>query len=551
MLFSCFAADHSTEKPHSARCACNRAVKDVGSSAYARALESLHALRQDLRRKLARATPRLTTPRQPQVDAKKDPELDASTCDVDPWGPVLDIPDYALVTLVHQFAHDALGEPVAGITVLSRIQGSNNAVYIVQYDGAFPLKLCVRIPACGWGDRWTAQDADALRNIALTMRYVKQHTSFPVPEVLQSDTTFNNPLGAPYILMTYIEGRPLPSVWNDTSAPAAPPDPPTNDSASDSSAEWDRPLAYFRTAPAASLTLEAKRQKILHSLATTMSALHPLTFPLMGPLVFPPAPTASSPPQDHHPTVAPAFRAPFGAPRDARFDPAAHVSTAEPSSRAFYARCLAASRAYALAIEPTDEVAGVHNLFALLLQELPWPPGGESFVLAPPDLAAANVLVDDGGRVVGVVGWDGVESLPRCLGWAAFPDFLGRDWAEGIAWEGGRGGGGEGAVLDGRAWDAYRADYAEYLEDACRERGGGGGGPDGCRYARKSHLYRAVLLSLGDLDRMRDVLDAVLAEALPRVRRPELVAAAGDGVGLRGERERVVRIRFRELLACD
>lgn len=43
-----------------------------------------------------------------------------------------------------------------------------------------------------------------------TMRYVKQHTSIPVPEVYSFDATDDNTLGVPYMFMEYIQGKPYP-----------------------------------------------------------------------------------------------------------------------------------------------------------------------------------------------------------------------------------------------------------------------------------------------------------------------------------------------------
>lgn len=447
-----------------------------------------------------------------QTDAAKGEsrgvEPDGSIWDTAQWGPILDISDTALAGLVQLFTFSTLKKSAVNIKVLERTAGHNNAVYTVQYRAPALTVVCVRVPACGWGDHWNMHDAESLRNTALMMRYIKTNTTLPVPDVLQYDTTFNNPIKAPYIMTSCIPGRPLLSVWHNPS-------------------------------PHTGLTIEDTRQNILRSLASSISALRLFTFPAMGPLLFAPTNPLS-------PHVDAAIVAPFGVPRGAAFSPADHLSTTETSSQTFHRRCLAESRAYALAIENTPEVAGVHALFSFLLDAIPWPAQRpEAFVLAPPGFKANNVLVDERGHLTGILDWDGAETLPALLGWAAFPDFLAADVVDGVAWY--EEGDGADEVLDGRAWDKYREAYAQRLEEACLAAGGPMAAACAA-YTRKSHWYRAVLASLGDLDRMRVVLDAVLAEALPRVRRMDLVLLAGQGA-LVGERERVVRQRFRELLA--
>ncbi|KAK0653921.1 hypothetical protein DIS24_g5605 [Lasiodiplodia hormozganensis] len=462
------------------------------------------------------------------------------------WGPILSISDEALVSLVSLFTFSTQRKSATNISVIARTNGRNNALYTVQYYCPSLIKVCVRVPACGWGDRWLPSDADALRNVAHTMRYVQKHTTLPVPDVLQYDTTFNNAIGAPYLMMSYVHGRPLPEVWYDRAA-------------------------------GSTKSLEDKRQAILRSLATVTASLRSLTFTKMGPLLFRPV---NGDDQDQRPYVAAAVMAPFGRPMKkskGKFNPQDHLSTPENDSRAFFFHCLDAARAYAIAHERTSEVRGVFKLWRLLMEEMPWPErssstritygksnhgegnedeGVETFVLGPPaDFDAASILVDEhSGAVVGVVGWDGLETQPLMLGWPTCPDLLTVDWTRGISWPRRPPFAARtkematvDIIEDGRSWDAYRADYAAHLQAAI---GAGGLQASGfpCElYARKGHLYQAVLRSLDDLDQMREVLDRVLEVTLPRVRRADLVVSVGEA-GLSAEQERYVRAKFRELL---
>ncbi|KAL1624041.1 hypothetical protein SLS54_003970 [Diplodia seriata] len=591
-LFACLDDADDAAAPHP-----QGSSRSADSSAKKPRVSALRRLSHKLRRNPVAPTRSFKGPTDhtPHVRDHASPDADP-TCADRRWGPVLSIPDDALVSLVQLFTFSTLSKSATAITVLARTNGRDNAVYTLQYNCPHPIKVCVRIPACGWGDRWLPSDQDALRNAALTMRYLRNRSRLPVPDVLQYDTTFNNALQAPYILMSYVDGRPLSDVWYDTSTPTA-------------------------------LTLEEKRQNSLHSLAFAVASLRSLTFPQMGPLLFH-ATNGDHP--DQHPYVDAAVMAPFG--RDPVVGPAPskeggeekdpqhddqHFSTPEHDSRAFFFSCLDAARTYAIARERTAEVRGVFKMWRLLMEEMPWPgyynsPSsssnnsknnnnsrtntktsrtttitsstattvgeigeyehssgnrdetengtGETFALAPPaDFDASNILVDPRtGAVVGVVDWDGLETQPLMLGWAACPDLLAVDWMRGLSWPR-RPPYSPSMTMttnamtmmmeDGRGWDAYRADYAAYLREAVRRDGGGemDGGALCELYARKGHLYQAVLRSLDDLDRMREVLDRVLEVTLPRVRRAELVTLVGEA-GLSGEQERFIRGRFRELL---
>ncbi|WEW58895.1 hypothetical protein PRK78_004363 [Emydomyces testavorans] len=52
----------------------------------------------------------------------------------------------------------------------------------------------------------------------------------------------------------------------------------------------------------------------------------------------------------------------------------------------------------------------------------------KGFVLSHPDFDIQNVIVDQDGRLRGLVDWDGVIAVPRCLGNERYPSRLTRDW---------------------------------------------------------------------------------------------------------------------------
>jgi hypothetical protein len=47
------------------------------------------------------------------------------------------------------------------------------------------------------------------------MRFIKNNTNLPLPEVYDFDTAVDNAIGAPCILMSFEEGLPVSEVWFD------------------------------------------------------------------------------------------------------------------------------------------------------------------------------------------------------------------------------------------------------------------------------------------------------------------------------------------------
>ena len=52
----------------------------------------------------------------------------------------------------------------------------------------------------------------------------------------------------------------------------------------------------------------------------------------------------------------------------------------------------------------------------------------ETFVPVPPDFKFRNVLVDDTGRLTGIVDWDNITTVPRYAGWASYLPWRMMDW---------------------------------------------------------------------------------------------------------------------------
>jgi hypothetical protein len=63
-----------------------------------------------------------------------------------------------------------------------------------------------------------------------------------------------------------------------------------------------------------------------------------------------------------------------------------------------------------------------------VVRHLPFRDSAEGFVLSVPDLDSQNILVDDEGNLTGLIDWDLVQTLPRCVGYCRYPGWITRDW---------------------------------------------------------------------------------------------------------------------------
>lgn len=87
------------------------------------------------------------------------------------------------------------------------------------------------------------------------MRFIKKNSKLPIPDVLAYDDRMDNEIHAPFTIMSFLEGQSVALLWNDKTI--------------------EREV------------LEARRQKVLYSLANIMSTLSTTTFARAGTLWFP------------------------------------------------------------------------------------------------------------------------------------------------------------------------------------------------------------------------------------------------------------------------
>ena len=351
--------------------------------------------------------------------------------DLDRFGKMLgtmnidNLPDFA--SNIRQFGHRSTGnsstppqpEPcsISCQVIVPPLCGSYHIVFPIEFaDG---MKWMLKVSANG--DHFDSVAAAAMASEAQTMRMLKKETSIPVPTVYAFDTSSENPLSAPFILMEKLDGRPLNDLWFDQEAPKS--------------------------------CLEHFRIKTLQNLAAVMVQLNKFTVSTSGSLVFgsdgTPVRLGAAKAMDAvaefnrahqrdsdkkdenaadgagnievkcdtlNPTVCVSNdddiiyeRGPFSDPKAYlmsnldRPDPAIRADSYERGTE----KCLR------LFIEWAFSDAQNHN---------------RQFVLSHPDLDVQNILVADDGTITGLIDWDGVAAVPREIGCAQYPLWLMRDW---------------------------------------------------------------------------------------------------------------------------
>lgn len=286
--------------------------------------------------------------------------------------------------------------PWHGCKVLPKpLYGSYNLAYRVLFDDG--VKWILKVPVSGHHACFDRSSADALTSEALTMRMIKKRTTIPIPTVHHFDASAENEIGCPYILMDFLEGKPLWLGWFDEKSSRS--------------------------------SLERFRAKALQSIATAMVQLSQFTVDRSGSLRFN---------SDGEPVDVAAARVPDWL---AEHDIMKGLKT--PGEGCLYCEkgpitdpessFLFMLNRRSIREEDESHVKGVNEVLRLLTQ---WtlkkvdssidhqPP----FVLAHPDFALQNFLVKDDGTLCGVIDWDGVAAVPLSVGCLRYPDWLMRDW---------------------------------------------------------------------------------------------------------------------------
>jgi Phosphotransferase enzyme family len=250
------------------------------------------------------------------------------------------------------------------------------------------VRWLIRIPATGYRDRFDDITARALTSEAQTIQLLKHQTTIPVPEVFQFDASFENELNCPYILMDYINGLSLNKVWFD--------DTTSRD------------------------ILEQRRVSVLQELASNMAQLDKFVYRNGGQLSFN---------QEQELTIINPIKFVDDSAMLAR------RKTDDPDETLIFCELGPFEDASSFFLAMLDRHSPSPDLFSqginkLLRLFISWIPLNcpKDFVLSHPDFHRGNVLVAEDGSLRGLVDWDGVAAIPRCVGNRRYPDWIIRDW---------------------------------------------------------------------------------------------------------------------------
>lgn len=261
--------------------------------------------------------------------------------------------------------------------------GSFNLVYVILFSDG--VKWIARVPGSGVSTFGQLEAQRLISNIRTTS-LIRSCASIPIPEVFTWELSRDNPVGVPYHLESFVEGKPLSERW-------------TTQLAGD----------------------EPTRMKILRNLAGLMSQLYPLEFDKIGSLVF-----ESDNAIPHVDTI---IRMKYDL--DEMFDGGDVWGTVSLSGP------FESTKAYLVAMvenpkEVPKEQEWTKAELSLLYQAIDSIPPSldtpQTFSLGHPDFNYQNIFTNEEGDITGLIDLDGVHTLPRALGFARYPSWITRDW---------------------------------------------------------------------------------------------------------------------------
>ena len=275
--------------------------------------------------------------------------------------------------------------------ILPALFGSYNILFPLEFSDG--IRWLCKVPITGYKGQYDELAAKALTSEAMTMRLLRRQTTIPVPEVYSFDSSLDNDINCPFIMMEYLSGRPLHELWFQPSSPQS--------------------------------KVEQFRKRVLQELAAAMAQLNAFTFDQGGSLLFDNEGNVAGVGASKVADMATQYDKLF---HDEGYDGFPIFCSKGPFNDAKSFLKFSLDRHGPLEAAPVKLHKGVHKL---LRKFIDWTPCDSStktaqFVLTHPDYAFQNVLVSEDGALQGIIDWDGAAAVPCWVG--QYPLFLMRDW---------------------------------------------------------------------------------------------------------------------------
>ena len=384
------------------------------------------------------------------------------------FGPLWTMNDQTLIRLAMDVRSGLLVNHKVELScqVTSRLNGSFNLVYILEFDDG--LKYAVRLPVLGWGSQWTSTAEKAFESQVLTMYLIRRMTTIPIPEILAFDATQGNSLETPYMVMSFISGVTVEELWWDETGPTP---------------------------------LEERRSRILTTTAMAMAQLQSLKFERIGSLRL------NDEPDNKTFGIGPCY----GWNLPSRH---AELQGQGPDIREFGP--FRTTKEYLTHLHNSQErdshpmAVGCRELLARMIASLPLSVEeslgvcqDETFVLTAPDFDSQNIMIDEGGNLTGIIDWDHVQTMPRCLGYCRCPEWITRD-CDPVRYD-----------YQSSAMEDSQEKLREYRKQYAGEMVRLLGGQGDARFAKNSHIVGAVWTAAArqycQVSLMSKLLDRALA----------------------------------------
>lgn len=238
--------------------------------------------------------------------------------------------------------------------------------------------MVARLP--GNGPHFEELDRRKMDQEYHTMRLIRDRTTIPIPEVFAWQTTSSS-IGVPFALISFMPGMPVYKRWSNP--------------------QW---------------STAAKRAKILEQIAFYMSQLHKIEFDSLG------APRFNE--QGDLVGLGP------------RYDCLSEFHSNIPWSELRTSGPWAAIQDYQRERWDAAEENNAGNMYEtdtvvmqLVTDSIPdyMHRRGKCYIRQP-DMNWQNIFVDDDANVTAFIDWDGVDTSPSSMGFAAYPTWITRDW---------------------------------------------------------------------------------------------------------------------------